>query len=304
MNPKVNIALVSDDSYFKYMIIAIESIISNIRKNIDLNIYILDTGIASKNHEILKKRYDTLDEINIKILQPQVELLKKFKIKTHVSIAAFSKIFIADLINEEQVIYLDCDLLVREDIYKLWQQFEDDVPLKAVWNPFYNYDSKYMGLSKDDRTFNSGVMLLNLNLMREMDASTQLLTFLNKYNNKTKLHDQAAFNAIFKNDWKEIDYKWNYQVSMILSNHEELEITQKKYLELYYNPSIIHFTSNSKPWQLRNSHPYKKEYLKFYQKFYDDKLDRKVYIIDVLKRIKEFILYRKSYITNVKKSLH
>src|SRR5699024_10498414 len=218
--------------YFKYMVVAIESIINNAKENLDLNIYILDTGITSKNQERLKSRYDNLNKVNIEFLQPNIESLKSFKLKTHVSTAAFSKIFIADLINEEQIIYLDCDLMLREDISKLWQEFEDDVPLKAVWNPFYNYDSKYMGLSMDDRTFNSGVMLLNLNLMREMDASTQLLEFVNEFNDKTKLHDQAAFNAVFKNNWKELDYKWNYQVTMIMSNYKELGISQEYYQKL------------------------------------------------------------------------
>lgn len=300
MKRKINIAFVSDDGYFKYMVVAIESIINNAKENLDLNIYILDTGITSKNQERLKSRYDNLNKVNIEFLQPNIESLKIFKLKTHVSTAAFSKIFIADLINEEQIIYLDCDLMLREDISKLWQEFEDDVPLKAVWNPFYNYDSKYMGLSMDDRTFNSGVMLLNLSLMREMDASTQLLEFLNEFNDKTKLHDQAAFNAVFKNDWEELDYKWNYQVSMILSSCEALEITQEQYLELYNNPSIVHFTSNSKPWQLRNRHPYKNEYLNIYSKNFGTDLDTENYLTDTLKRIKETIRYKKAYASNSK----
>ena len=54
MNPKVNIAFVSDDGYFKYMVVAIESIINNAKENLDLNIYILDTGITSKNQERLR----------------------------------------------------------------------------------------------------------------------------------------------------------------------------------------------------------------------------------------------------------
>jgi lipopolysaccharide biosynthesis glycosyltransferase len=299
MKNKLNIVFVTDDNYFKHMFIAIESIINNTKKTNCLTFYILDLGISLLNKNLLHDKYNNYSNVNLEFLNVDSSELIKYKIKTHVSTAAYSKIYICDLIKVDKIIYLDSDLIFNDDILNLWNEFDNEVSIKAVWNPFYNYDNKYLGVADNCRTFNSGVMLLNLDLMRKNGSSKELENYLNKYHDKTKLHDQAAFNAIFKDDWSELDEKWNYQVSMIQNSHIRLGIDKKTYFNLYNNPSIIHFTTNSKPWQFRNNHPYKKLYLKFYRDVLGELENKDINLKSLLQRIREILRYKYFYINNI-----
>lgn len=298
MEKQVNIAFVSDDNYSDFMIVAMKSIMSNAISELSISFYILDTGISEKKKRFIHSLFKKSNNITIEFIEVNTEEISKLTLKTHVSASAFAKVYISDLLDVDKIIYLDCDLLVNHDISVLWDEFEDDVMIKAVWNPFYNYDNEYFGIEKEARTFNSGVMLLDLKKMRSENISSKLLNFLHLYNSKTKLHDQAAFNGIFKNDWIELDFKWNYQVSMIQSRYKDLDLNKVNYFELYHDPYIIHFTSNSKPWQSRNAHPYKRMYTKYYQETFHNSINADAGFKSYLKKAKENFRYKKSYLMN------
>ena len=82
-------------------------------------------------------------------------------------------LLIPDILPDEykQVLYLDGDLIIEDDISKIWS-YPNDVVLSAVqdigipyvssWDGLYNY--KELGLDKYEPYFNSGVMLINTKL--------------------------------------------------------------------------------------------------------------------------------------------
>lgn len=300
MNDTIKVVFVTDENYSKQMLVAIQSIINNSNKLREIDFYILDLGISERNIKLIKDRYMNLNNIKINFIQFDSTSLSKYKIKTHVSSAAYAKIYIPNLIPVDKIIYLDCDLIFNNDISNLWKEFEKATSIKAVWNPFYNYDNKYLGVDQNHRTFNSGVMLLNLELMREKDSVNKLEDFLNKYHDKTRLHDQAAFNAIFKSEWKELDINWNCQVSMLQNYHSRLNISKMKYFNMHKNPNIIHYTSNSKPWQFRNSHPYKELYKKIHMDIFGSVEYSDVNLKSALQKARESIRYKYYYLLNLK----
>lgn len=294
----IKICFVSDKNYFKHMFVAINSIIKNNINNNIIEFFILNIGDSDTHIDKFINRYRNFNNIKIKIINVENEKINQFKSKTHVSKAAFAKIYMSEILNEDKIIYLDCDLIVNDDISKLWNEFDDNIKIKSVWNPFYNYDNKYFGIDESKRTFNSGVMLLNLKLIREYKLSDKLERFLVDYNNKTKLHDQAAFNAVFKDDWKELDIKWNVQANIFLNTYKSLQLSKSKYWEIYKNPSIVHYTSNSKPWHIRNNNPYKSLYVEYYEDLYGKLKFKDINIKNLMKRLKEFILYKYYFVLN------
>ena len=46
-------------------------------------------------------------------------------------------------------------------------------------------------------------------------------------------------------------------------NYNKMNFKYQEYLESNKNPSIIHYTGSSKPWQYLNKHPLKNEYYKY-----------------------------------------
>lgn len=296
---KINVAFVTDDNYSKHVLVAIESILLNNYKDNSYHFFIFNIGISEGMLSYINDRYIDRDNIEITFVKMKNKF-SNYNLKTHVSQAAFAKIFIADLINCDRIIYLDSDLIVNKDLHYLWKQFEEGVALKAVWNPFYNYDNPILGLSQNKRTFNSGVMLLNLSMMRQNHSSYQLQKFLDDYNDYTVLHDQAAFNYVFKDTWKELPYSWNLQNVMLLHSYNEFKLSKNTYIELYNNPAIIHFSSNSKPWQFRNGHPYRNIYRNIYRYIFGKSVldNDRVTSIALLKKIKEIFMFKKALFRN------
>lgn len=283
----MNIIFVTDENYFKPMFVALESVVKQTSNKNKLNFYIIDLGIKNESKGLLRKRYQIVENVDITFVDFDISKRKTFTAKTHASNASYAKAYIADLIKTDYGIYLDCDVLINTDIKELWDLIEEKIILKAVWNPFYSYDNQYIGIKNTEKTFNSGVMLLNLKKMRENSASSKMINFLTEFNDKTKLQDQAAFNAIFKNDWKELDYSWNFQVSMIQNKASKLGIDYKTYFYLLKECKIIHFTSNSKPWQFRNSHIYKKKYLTYCKSLFPNFHYNEIRMKEVLQKIRE-----------------
>jgi len=296
MGIEINVAFVSDDNYFNYLFVTLESIVKNTSQKNYLNINIIDAGIQRTKKSKLLNYYESNQNVKINFIKIDQDLVSNFKTRGHISASAYAKVFLPKLIESDKVIYLDIDLILNDDIYKLYKEFEDDVILKAVWNPFYNYDNKYIGIAENDRTFNSGVMLLNLEMMREENAVNKLIAFLDENHDKTRLHDQAAFNAIFKGNWGELDYKWNYQVNMIIHHYKKLNLLKEKYCQLYKQPSIIHFNKALKPWEYEGYHPYRKYYLGIYEEIHGEmKFENKPYF----KMMKQYLKYKYYALINI-----
>lgn len=255
----INIAFITDKNYITCFKIALLSLAEHTRYK--LNVYCILTDPLSKNDRVFFNEFEKNHPYcSIKLISLGNENIN-FQTKNHVTKAAFIKIKLPEILNNvNKLIYLDSDILILEDINNLWKNFQDEVTLKAVWNPGYNYDNHVFGKGLDHKTFNSGVMLLNLYLMREKKSYKELYEFLENKNHLTKLNDQAAFNAIFT-DWQELPLKWNVQYVFFLEQRKNLGISRLELKRIKSSPSILHFTSNSKPWQFRNAHPYKREFL-------------------------------------------
>ena len=278
----VDVVLVTDKNYFNYALTTIQSLLRNTKSEVLVTCIVTDVEIKDviRAKEFFKNK--------IEIMGYDASSLQHIKTKNHISVAAYIKVLLPQIFSEkEKIIFLDSDILVREDIAKIWDEFSDDYIIQAVWDPDYSYDNKVLGLSENDETFNSGVMLMNLQRMREVYITEKLLEFIEKKNHLTKLNDQAAFNGVFAHSWGRLDLKWNVQYHLYWTQARALKMDQEEKRELLNNPSILHFTTHSKPWMFRNAHPFKNEFKEIFNEVngkiqYDD-----ISLKSMLQRIKE-----------------
>lgn len=275
----IDIVFITDKNYFNHMLVAIESILNYTQSKVNF-VVVLDDDFEEKLDDYKNKFETKFSNCMITFIRIDKTLNNsKFSAKAHVSKAAFIKIYLPDIFyDKEKIIYLDSDLLVVDDIEKLWDSYDSNLEksIAAVWNPGYKDDNKAMMIPEDSETFNSGVMILNLKKMRKDSASNKLVEFLSERNHLTRLNDQAAFNSVFFNDWQELPIRWNMQYKFFLEPRKKYNLTKSEFIKNSAEPGIIHFTTGSKPWQYRNAHPYKKLYQKFYKQifgavFFDDK---------------------------------
>lgn len=186
----------------------------------------------------------------------QYEDLKSFKTLAHIgSDSTYFRYFIPEIFPQNgnrpnNVLYLDCDLLVNGDLSALFDLNLADnyVAASTDFIAEYQYEN-YLGLQGN--YFNAGVLLINLPLWQQDGICRKALDLSHQIVNKLECGDQDILNLLFQNRWRKLPRFYNYQVGgdWAFRNHPHL-IDQS--LPSGQVPLITHFNTQEKPW-LKNS---------------------------------------------------
>lgn len=286
----VNLAFVSDEKFLQPTAVTLLSTIKQRRNNQQYNVFIVDVGISSEGKAFAERFFSKYENLSITFIPFDKSLISTFEPIAHISSAMYAKLFLSELLDIERVIYLDGDILVLEDISGLWQAFDDNYCIQAVYNPNYDYDNAYLNIENGKKTFNSGVMMMNLKAMKSADYLERLLAFTAAYHAMV-LGDQAAFNVVFKDNWAELPPAWNVQKNFYFNTHRRVGISKSERRALIKAPKIVHFSSAYKPWMLRTYHPNKKVYIQLYEEIFGKFSYSDRTLGSVLRWIKQFYLY-------------
>ncbi len=147
-------------------------------------------------------------------------------IEIRYSIAMFYRFFIPQLFpaDVEKVIYLDSDIIVNLDIKELWQIELGDKPLAAAnetaVDPVrlkFSLQIKYLIVQKlvaYDDYFNSGVLLMNLNVMRHEEENIRRgLKFLSEHP-QMAWPDQDVLNYLYAGNYVKLSEKFDVFVDV------------------------------------------------------------------------------------------
>ncbi len=124
---------------------------------------------------------------------------------------ALLKFKLLELLGDlDKVLYLDGDILVRDNLIWLYETDLEDHYVAAVKDlPQVLYERQRIGGEIGGRDyFNSGVMLLNLEKMRR-DGCTSALIEIKRNQADQSLMDQNAFNTLFQGKVKQLSFLYN-----------------------------------------------------------------------------------------------
>lgn len=185
-------------------------------------------------------------------------LIRNFNIrKGHVNEYTYTRIFMAHILqNVDRFLYLDCDMLILDDLSALWQTDLSGKVLAAVQDPSPFTRHADLGIPEGKKYFNAGVLLLDVNKWKKASYTEAIVNKLTELGGKAAWWDQDGLNAVLYDDWLPVDRKWNIQ-SHDIAVAQEANI---KKIKAYLSPCIVHFTGMLKPWNFKSSNPYKKEY--------------------------------------------
>jgi lipopolysaccharide biosynthesis glycosyltransferase len=190
------------------------------------------------------------------VLSPHQKVSHEFN---YLNIVAYYRLILPELIpiQYEKVIYLDCDLVVLNDLGQLWDLSLNDNYALAVPDLFGysivrlpNYQE--LGITPDRKYFNSGVLVLNLKKWRLDEVTSKCVTYLKQERENVLYHDQDVLNAILGNDWAELDPRWNVTPAIHHVPCEKSPYEEALYKSLFSNPYIVHYSTAAKPWGTHN----------------------------------------------------
>ena len=281
MTKKV-IVLGADNGYQDKVETTIKSICAH---NRNLKFYVFNDDISSEWFQLMSKRLELLSSeiVNVKITNHS---LRDYNLPlSHLSYAAFFRYFIPQFVKEDKVLYLDSDIIVRSNIDELFLEDITDYPLAAVADALV------------PSTFNSGVMLINVALWKQENATEILLELTNEFHTST-FGDQGILNKLFENRWYALDSSYNFMVGMdTVARNYQIENWYTDSLELEETAKIIHFTGD-KPWYQVNLNRFREDWWFYYSLEWSDIVMRKADFKKGLNSLIESQFYHTAIFTN------
>ena len=246
----INICISCDDNYAKYAGIVIASIILNAKEDDEFSFYILDGGI-SENAKIEIDKLKQIKDFKLQYVQIDSSWFDVYKnILTHkyISIATYYRLKLSKLLPKvDRVIYLDCDVIVRKSLKEFFDTDMGNNYMAGVIDARVKYKPKW----KNTKYVNAGVLLMDLNKIRQDGIEDKFVEFTKENIECIKAGDQDIINFTLDGKIKIVDDRWNVQVSSFLSRSSFTK-----------DPYIIHYIARQKPWLFGSYNHFKNEYFK------------------------------------------
>ncbi len=252
----VPIVFSSNDQYAMYCYMAIYSLVKNISEENIYKIYVLQTDISKQNCEILESL--SCDNVEVKCIDilsfiSDVELRGSL----HLTVETYYRLFIPRIFPQyDKILYLDSDMCVLEDVAELYKVDIGDFPIGAVADVKTKHlraHSWDIGKLDFTKTFNAGVLLINVKLFEEEKVCEKCLELLAEdYKRKERKFvyaDQDALNVVLYKKWYVLDDKWNYQPQYLWRTEEICDFAREQYVMAQNAVNIMHFSGEKKPWQ-------------------------------------------------------
>ena len=230
---------------FLFVGVAIKSLIENASKDYNYKIIVIHQNIKNESIEKISKLATKNCEIEFHVMEKGLETITdrvENKLRCdYFTLTIFFRLFIADMFPEyDKGIYLDSDIVVPGDISELYNIDLGNNIIGACIDssiqdiPEIQYYSKN-AIGKDIKEYiNSGILLINLKMMREKNFSEKFLYLLNEYHFDSVAPDQDYLNAMCNGKVKFLDKAWD-----IMPNSAK---------EPFENPKLIHYNLFEKPW--------------------------------------------------------
>ena len=276
-----------DDNYAPFLGVALKSIMSKADKNYFYRVYVLNTGISSKNIRKLKVYNTSRSSIEFVDVSKQLDSIGyKLHLRDYYTNTIYYRFFIPALFPQyEKIIYLDCDIVLNEDISKLYNTDLGDNILAAVPEEvmcsvpvFGEYSEEFLDVPRE-KYFNSGILVINTAKYKEFDIEGGFTDMLKKHKFEVA-PDQDYLNVLCAGKVCYLDTGWN-KTPIVNPDFNESDL------------KLIHFKLNYKPW-FYDGVMYEKYFWKYALQtpFYRELLDKKANYGDA-NREKDSLAYKK-----------
>ena len=255
--------------------ISITSLFENNKHIKNLDIYLLGHSISVDNKKCLEYIGDCYHRKIYIIDVPELNV-PECLISPRWPLSAFTRLFAGELLpkNINRILYLDCDTIIKGDIQPLENINMDDALFGGIKDCISSLYKKNIGLSAEDVYINAGVLIINLEKLRQQNIRMSVDQYLQKYTSFINYADQDILNGTFRNNIKAVGPEYNLMTIVATYSLKEIETLRRptNYYSLdelqhaVNNPVIIHYTTNMRtirPWYKNTNHPYADEFKKY-----------------------------------------
>ncbi len=165
----------------------------------------------------------------------------------------YYRIFAAKFLPNEldRVLYLDPDIIVNGSLQELYETPLGDHLFAAathIRKLMYKLNALRLDLDEAGLYINSGVMVMNLELLRREQNENEVFRYIEEHRNKLFLPDQDIISGLYGSRILELDpYRYNMTERLFA-----LRPQTEAWLDLQWvreHSAIIHYCGRNKPWK-------------------------------------------------------
>jgi lipopolysaccharide biosynthesis glycosyltransferase len=259
---EIPLVLASDNGYAYPMIVTIASALQTAKANTTYSFYLLvSDDFSRENREIIDRicgqyqrckyqfidMHNAYDDANLSI--------------EHITKATYYRLQLPSLLQDlGKCIYLDVDIVVKNDLSALYRMCIDDKYIAGVRALGYLQSDKKIETKLEELEIesleeyvNAGVLLMNLAKMRRDNLEDKFAELLKK---DFKSQDQDILNVACYGRIRMLPFKFNAMTKYPL--YSDKAYSNTKYLQKWIeksdwnngrkHPTIIHYADKKKPW--------------------------------------------------------
>ena len=249
-------------------------------------IYLATSLYALFKHNQVEKVYLFIEDDEISYLKDKkIEFINVNKVKEYIkkespnyntkySKMSYIRCYFSKVLNEDKVLYIDADAIVVDNIKELWNIDLKNYALAGIkesgeWE-------RHLGIKgMDHKYINSGILLMNLDLIRKLKLDDEMIELLN--NNFYHFPDQDVINIVCKDKIK--------YLSCIYNSNETTGIVD--------NAKIVHYIRENKGWIKTSPRS------DIWFKYFNEMIERSDKAMFKVIALKEFTLGRFNELKNV-----
>ena len=249
---KLPIALICDENFMMPTIVTITSILENKAEDTFADIYVFGGDFKSDDEAEFRK-ITGYDNYAVTCIQKPLDKFSDIVQLSSISPACLLKFEICDdLSSYDRVLYVDSDMIIREDLWKLYSETDlGENYLAAVLHSSCIMD-------KTER-INGGFLLFNARKMREDGMSTKLLEYRRSLGNRKSM-DQQTFNEYCAGKIAFLSARYNCILFRLIAEQNPQYYTMDEFNELFgtsyrtwkdavKDAAVYHYITGDKPWK-------------------------------------------------------
>lgn len=261
----IPVVFAADNNYSPMLATAIYSLAKNSNPNRKYDIVVLSRGIDDRNQRLMREAISAYPNVSLRFFGvSRLVAGYDLTVNEHITEETYYRFLIQWILPDyPKVLYLDSDLIIHDDVARLYDTELGNDLLAAVvdvdWAGNCNkphsteridYAHAALGMRDPYAYFQAGVLLLNtveMSKLHTLDEWLGLAAIPHIYN------DQDVLNAECEGRVRYLDLAWNVLVDTgrveIALKHAPVEMFQA-YLDSRHQPHIIHYAGAIKPWNI------------------------------------------------------
>ena len=247
-----HILVTLDRNYLKVLSVMLYSLSQSDPEGV-YTVYVVNNTLTEEDFASLSALLPRTELVNVRVPE---DLLQNAPVSDRYPTEMYYRLFAARYLPQqlERILYLDPDLVVLHSLRSLYQIDFDGKLFAAASHiesrTFRELNRRRLHLSEHAKYLNSGVMMMNLALLRKESPQT-IIDYIQSHKATMLLPDQDVLNALYADRTVPLD-PLVYNLGEKYLRLKNLHLPPQEKLTLDWvrsNTAIVHYYGRNKPWK-------------------------------------------------------